>query len=371
MPRRSPKTPSGGGSSPGAFGLASGYDYGISRCGEDRTFGAEAGQGLNPAQAMRRVARSKPLEFGEFFEVFDAKGTAAKVSMAKPPVRLSHFARPGRFERRQIPPPRTPMSKGSENIPGRARAKSEARGAGPSRCEGRPPGFAPRPPYPKRASERELPAPLAPDRAMAAPASASASSRKPSTSAIRRRASAHRGGIGPARPALPGIVQRLERDPPLAVVDRLADGSRRGGVHLQLPAQPPHHLVPPIPAPGRRRPTSAAARRGPSLSSRAGRRRCPPPTRPSLPQAPRSPCGPPPTARRGAHPRQHRTRRHRRRGRPCSPSLRRGDPRRRRALLPSSPSAGIRGRRRRRAGVPRAAETSSGVIPNSTGPTLR
>lgn len=103
MPRRRPKVPSGGGSSSGAFGLASGYGYGISRCGEDRTFGAEAGQGLNPAQAMRRVARSKPLEFGEFFEVFDAKGTAAKVSMAKPPVRLSHFARPGRFERRQIP----------------------------------------------------------------------------------------------------------------------------------------------------------------------------------------------------------------------------------------------------------------------------
>ena len=48
---------------------------------------------------MCRIARSKPLEFGELFEVFDAKA-----SMAKPPVRLSRFARPGRFERRQTPP---------------------------------------------------------------------------------------------------------------------------------------------------------------------------------------------------------------------------------------------------------------------------
>lgn len=37
------------------------------------------------------------------------KGTAAK-----PPVRLSHFARPGRFERRQTPPLRAPVSKSSE-----------------------------------------------------------------------------------------------------------------------------------------------------------------------------------------------------------------------------------------------------------------
>lgn len=99
MPRLSPKTPSGGGSSPGAFGLASGHGHGISRCGEGRAPGAEAGQGLSPAQAMCRIARSKPLEFGELFEVFDAKA-----SMAKPPVRLSRFARPGRFERRQTPP---------------------------------------------------------------------------------------------------------------------------------------------------------------------------------------------------------------------------------------------------------------------------
>lgn len=130
MPRLSPKVPSGGGSSPGALGLASGYGHGISRCGEDRTLGAVAGQGLSPARAMRRVARSKPLEFGEFFEVSDAKGTAAETSRAEPPGRLSRFARFGRLEHRQTPPSRAPMSKSSENLPERARAKSEARGPG-------------------------------------------------------------------------------------------------------------------------------------------------------------------------------------------------------------------------------------------------
>lgn len=40
MPRRRPKVLSGGGSSPGAFGPASGYGHGISRCGEGRAPGA-------------------------------------------------------------------------------------------------------------------------------------------------------------------------------------------------------------------------------------------------------------------------------------------------------------------------------------------